>query len=420
MQLAESARPAVRATREYVTARLNRTRTLQGIIHSVTDEAVGEHIPFDHCCLFLPATDGRSAQVWRAARSSHTQDEHARTLDELPPRLAEVMRENRAVFFGEEDLHPVTAETIGVRVRSALAVPLADAAGCFGALCFTSRLTHAYTEKTAADVEWLAEIVTVAVRAALTCEDQPMDDAVSESSRLKQYFVRTLVRDVRLPLSGIVGVLKTIESRLLAHEPLTAADRQLLSAAIEHGERVCFSVDNHLEVVQDANQTLPLDLQPVVVSELLHDTVETVRAEAALCGVAIDVHIAPDTPDLFIDERLAARLLMHVLDAALAQTHDGGRIWVEANGITGRRIEDDGRALCRIDVAEDGAGLSPEDVPYIFDAFRQSQPTLRNATNSNIGLALARRIALAHGGNISARSSLGTGTIYCITLPAVS
>ncbi len=109
---------------------------------------------------------------------------------------------------------------------------------------------------------------------------------------------------------------------------------------------------------------------------------------------------------------------MHILDAALANTHEGGRIWVEAHGIMGRRAEDDGRPLCRIDIIEEGAGLAPEELPYIFDAFRPAQPSPRNATNSNIGLAIARRIALAHGGNITARSNLGTGTIYCVTLPA--
>lgn len=418
MLTAESVRASARLAREHVTSRLNRTHTLQGIIHSVADEAVTEHIPFDHCCLYLPATGKREAQVWRAARSKHSHDEQANSLDQLPPRLAVVLSENRAVFFGEDELHTNAAEAFGVRVRSALAVPLGDEAGSFGALCFTSKLPDAYTEETALQVEWLAEAVTISVRAVLAREHHHhADEVTNESLRLKQYFVRTLVRDVRLPLSGIVGVLKKVEGKLLSHEPLTAADRQLLSAAIEHGERICFSVDNHLEVALDADQTPSLKLRKIAVAELLHDAVETVRAEAALGGIAIDMHIAADTPDIFVDERQTTRLLMHVLDAALMQTHEGGRIWVEAHAITGRRIEDDGRCFCRIDITEDGAGLAPEEVPYIFDAFRPSQPTPRTATNSNIGLAIARRIALAHGGNISARSSLGTGTIYCITLP---
>jgi len=399
-------------------SRLHRTHTLQGIIHSVADEALSEHIPFDHCCLYLPAANERKAQVWRASRSRHEHVEDARSLDEFPSRLSDVFLEGQTMFFGENELHGGTAEAFGVHVRAALALPLCDANNCFGALCFTSRFANAYTTQVAEQIEWITEAVSSAVLAALKREEHHLDEATLESQRLKRYVVRTLVCDVRLPLSGIVGVLKTLEEKIIASEPLTSADRQLLRGAIELSERVCVSVDDHLEVTQDTDRTLPLQSRRVATAKLIEEVVETVHVEASLSGVGIEVHVAADTPDLFVDERQAARLLMHVLDAALMQTHEGGRIWVEAHSIAGRRTEDAGHTLCRIDITEDGAGLPPEDVPYIFDAFRPSEPTPRNATNSNVGLAIARRIAVAHGGNISARSSLGVGTIYSITLPA--
>jgi signal transduction histidine kinase len=392
---------------------------LQGIVHAVADEALNEHIPFDHCCLYLPAANERKAQVWRASRSRHDHVEDAHSLGELPAHLSDVFLEGQIMFFGENELHGGTAEAFGMHVRSALALPLSDDANnCFGALCFTSRFANAYTAQVAGQIEWITEAVSSAVLVALKREEHHLDEATLESQRLKRYVVRTLVRDVRLPLSGIVGVLKTLEDKINASEPLTSADRQLLRGAVELGERVCVSVDDHLEVTQDADRTLHLQSRRVTSAKLIEEIVETVRVEASLSGVGIEAHVAADTPDLFVDARQAARLLMHVLDAALLQTHEGGRIWVEAHGIAGRRTEDAGHTLCRIDITEDGAGLPPEDVPYIFDAFRPSEPTPRNATNSNVGLAIARRIAVAHGGNISARSSLGVGTIYSITLPA--
>lgn len=420
MLITESSRPSARATRDHVMSRLHRTHTLQGIIHSVADEALSEHIPFDHCCLYLPATNERKAQVWRASRSRHEQTEDAHTSDELPSRLSEVFLEGQTMFFGEDELHDGTAEAFGVRARAAIAMPLHDSANCFGALCFTSRFANAYTAEIVKQIEWITEAVSSAVLVALKREENHLDEATLEARRLKQYVVRTLVRDVRLPLTGVVGVLKKIEAKIIACEPLTSADRQLLRGAIEHGERVCVSVDDHLEVTQDADHILRLQSRRVITGALIEEVAETVRVEAALDGVGLEIRVAADTPDLFVDERQVARLLMHVLDAALSQTHEGGRIWVEAHAIAGRRTEDGGRRLCRIDITEDGAGLPPEDVPFIFDAFRPSEPTPRNFTNSNVGLAIARRIAVAHGGNISARSSLGIGTIYSITLPATS
>ena len=409
-----------RTAREHITSRVSRAQTLQGVIHAVADEALHKHIPFDHCCLYLVASADAPAQVWRASRAIHRHEEHARPLDDLPSSLAEVLREGRAVFFDEDALQIRAADTIGVGVRSALALPLVafDGEECFGALCFTSHLPGAYTPGMIECAEWLVAAVAKVTRRILGRESRHnLDETASEARRLKQYFVRTLVRDVRLPLAGVVGVLKSLESKLLAGEPLGTADRGLLSAAIEQGERVCYSVDDHLEVAQE-DRSLAIEPQRLAARQVIEDAVATVRVEAALDGVGVDTLIASDTPDLLIDERHAARLLMHILDAALANTDEGGRIWVEAHGITGRREEDEGRPLCRIDIIEEGAGLPPEELPYIFDAFRPAPPSPRNATNSNIGLAIARRIALAHGGNITARTDLGSGTIYCVTLPA--
>lgn len=422
MSFVDPARASVRITRNHVTSRLGRAHTLHGVVQSIADEATNEHIPFDYCCLYLPASGTSEAQVWRAARTTHKHEEQTNSFDELGAHFAGVMRDRRAVFLGENELHGGAADAIGVRVRSALALPLTDERGCLGALCFTSRHPEAYTEETILHAEWLTEPVARAVRFAMSraAHQHHTDETAHESRRLKQYFVRTLVREVRLPLSGVLSVLKTLESKFDAGEPVTATDRQLLGAAIEHCESVCVGIDDHLEVAQDGEHAPSLDVRQVSAAKLVTGTVETIRAEAALNGVGVDVHVAPDTPELVVDERQAARLLMHVLDAALVQTHEGGRIWVEAHGITGRRVEDGGRRFCRIDITEDGAGLPPEEVAYIFDAFRPSQPTSRNSTNSNIGLAIARRIAIAHGGNISARSGLGVGTIYSITLPAAS
>jgi len=98
-------------------------------------------------------------------------------------------------------------------------------------------------------------------------------------------------------------------------------------------------------------------------------------------------------------------------------TIDGGAVRIEAQSITGTRTGDDGRRFVVVNIIDSGAGIPAEEVPFVFDAFWQPARG-RSAAGRGLGLAIARRIAAAHGGNVSVRSQCGVGTTYSIVLPA--
>jgi CheY-like chemotaxis protein len=120
---------------------------------------------------------------------------------------------------------------------------------------------------------------------------------------------------------------------------------------------------------------------------------------------------------LHVDARQTRRALSHLLTVALAATPDGGVVNIEAQEITGTRVGDEGRRLVVINITDSGAGFSAEEVPFVFDAFWQA-PGNRRAGVNGVGLAIVRRIAAAHGGNVTVRSQLGVGTVYSLVLPA--
>jgi CheY-like chemotaxis protein/nitrogen-specific signal transduction histidine kinase len=242
-------------------------------------------------------------------------------------------------------------------------------------------------------------------------------DARREIERLKGSFLDTLVRDIRLPLTSVLGLLELFESKLQAREPFDMEDRQLLNSALECGERIRRLLDDHMEVAQQHERPLGLQHEMVSAEGLLEEVTEPLRAEAALRGVELNVHVIPPTLKMRVDVRQTRRALCHLLTAALAATPDGGQVKIEAQSIKGTRIGDDGRRFVVINVIDSGDGIPAEEIPFIFDAFWQPSGAHARSHARGVGLAIAKRIAASHGGNISVRSKLGAGTVYTIILP---
>jgi CheY-like chemotaxis protein len=218
---------------------------------------------------------------------------------------------------------------------------------------------------------------------------------------------------MRFPLTNVLGLLELFESKLHARESFDAEDRQLLGNAIESGDRMRALLDNLLEVAGRDERPLVLELEDLQVEKILEDVAEPLRGAAALRGVELDVRVEGKSLLMRADERHATRALNHILSVALASTPDGGAVRVEAQSIKGTRMGDDGKRFVVINVTDSGDGIPAEEIPFVFDAFWQSKQC-RHAQRNGLGLAIARRIAAAHGGNISARSQAGVGTTYSI------
>jgi CheY-like chemotaxis protein len=144
---------------------------------------------------------------------------------------------------------------------------------------------------------------------------------------------------------------------------------------------------------------------------------EPLRGEAALRGVELNVRVECKTLAMSVDEQQARRALHHMLAVALSSTPDGGAVRIEAQSIKGTRLGDDGKRFVVINIIDSGRGIPAEEIPFVFDAFWQPAQG-RAAHGQGLGLAIARRIAAAHGGNVSVRSQSGMGTTYSIVFPA--
>jgi len=128
--------------------------------------------------------------------------------------------------------------------------------------------------------------------------------------------------------------------------------------------------------------------------DLIAQVIERIHPAAARKGVTVH-HLSASTPCVLEgDPHLLTRMLENILDNAVRHTPPGGTIEVQWHMETGR--------LC-FSVADSGTGIAPEDLPYLFAPMYRGDPARTRATGgAGLGLAIAQRIAQAHGGRLSA------------------
>lgn len=103
-------------------------------------------------------------------------------------------------------------------------------------------------------------------------------------------------------------------------------------------------------------------------------------------------------------------MIVNLLSNALKYTPDGGTIQIETS-MKDKNVE--------ISMKDNGLGISPEDLPYIFERFYRADTSRSRATGgTGIGLAIVKSLVEAHGGSIRVESELDTGSEFVVTLPA--
>jgi signal transduction histidine kinase/CheY-like chemotaxis protein len=404
-------------SRAVITSSINRARHPQPLVRSLAGDAVARLLAFDYCSLVLPESDGQGIRVWRASRSEQSgfADDRVNEADTLP---GQILSEGSSRVIGESELRRSRGSHFGQDVKSALALPLFMGGSCFGLLCFASVEVDAYTKDDTERLMWLADVVAAAAQVILLRTRLDIaNESLREMERLKSGFVNTLVRDIRLPLTSVLGLLELFESKLQAREAFDLEDRQLLNNAIENGDRMRHLLDDHLEIARQHEQPLTLSLEEISAEGLLEEVAEPLRGEAALRGVELNINVTAHNLSMRVDARQTRRALCHLLTTALAATSDGGAVNIEAQAIAGTRAGDEGKRFVIISISDSSQGIPPEEVPFVFDAFWQASDN-RSAGFKGIGLAIAKRIAAAHGGNVSVRSQRGRGTVYSLVLPA--
>lgn len=247
-------------------------------------------------------------------------------------------------------------------------------------------------------------------------ELEEIADRLREQDRAKAGFISMVVHDIRSPLTVIMGTLDLLNEDLLDGRPLDYEHYQHL---FRESLRNCLEIDRLIEDMLELSRLresrLRLNFEPTTCLELIEQALAVAAGAARQAGITLGSEIQPLLPLVFVDRKQMHRALMNLVNNAIKFTPRGGQVTLRARLLEERRSD----APCDyvlLSVSDTGEGLSPEESPYIFDAYWQA-PNGKRKAGTGLGLAIVKRIAVAHGGNASVRSTPGKGSTFTIMIP---
>ncbi len=230
-----------------------------------------------------------------------------------------------------------------------------------------------------------------------------MAEEMARTEEIRRNLVADVAHELRTPLSNIRGYVEGIKDGLISPEAPT----------LESMHEEVLILTRLIEDLQDLalaeSGQLALHRQQCDLDDLMRKAVSGVQLQADAKGVCIEVEVSDDAAVQADPERIG-QVLRNLLANAANYTPSGGEIRV----MVARRDDN-----VEVRVADTGAGIPEEELPYVFERFYRVDKSRSRATGGvGLGLTIARRLVEAHGGRISVQSLEGQGTTFTFTLPA--
>lgn len=304
-------------------------------------------------------------------------------------RLPEVIEQVRGVLGGQEVV-PLEIEIGTTRPRS-----------------FDVAVTPVHASSGATDNE--TEKMEARRGVVLVMHDT---SEIRRLERVRRDFVANISHEFKTPLTAIQGFAETLLGGALSDE---RNNRRFIEIIREHAARLGRLTDDLTKLSLIEAGQVEMDLRPVDVRVVIAGCVETVRIKADPKRIQIIVDCPDDLPSARADSIRLREILQNLLDNAVQYTPPAGRVTVQATAETGsasRRI--------LISVSDTGIGIPQTEQARIFERFyRVDAARSREVGGTGLGLSIARHLVEAQGGRIWVESTVGAGSQFYFTVPAV-
>jgi signal transduction histidine kinase len=224
---------------------------------------------------------------------------------------------------------------------------------------------------------------------------------LDRATQARRQMTADIAHDLRSPLSVLSGYAEALSDGKLSG---TSEIYDILHQETNHLSRLV--EDLRLLSLADAGE-LQLLLQTISPKALLERTAARHAVAAQQHTITLRVVVAPNLPEVDVDVERMSQVLDNLILNAFRYTPTGGDVVLAGEMADGQ---------VRLQIRDSGSGISREDLPHIFDRFYRGDKARRDSSESGLGLAIAKSIVEAHGGQIGVESQPGQGAVFTITL----
>lgn len=223
--------------------------------------------------------------------------------------------------------------------------------------------------------------------------------------KVKAAFINAVSHDLRIPLTGIVGYAEFIEDEIGG--PVSAEQREFARSIIEASKRMTGLLNELLDFARMEAGHLSVQARCAAFAGILHEAVATFRPAFEKKALHLEQDVPASLPEVYADPDRVIQVLSNLLSNAIKFVPEGGTVTVRVRA-AGSRL--------RVEVADTGVGIPPEDLPHMFERFYQTKAG-RQAGGTGLGLSISKALIEAQGGQMGVQSRVGEGATFWFTLP---
>lgn len=234
---------------------------------------------------------------------------------------------------------------------------------------------------------------------------QAADQKQRDLESMRRDLIAWVSHDLQTPLTSMRAILEAVADGVV-DDPETV--KRYLNTAQRDVRNLSALIDDLFQMAQLDAGGFPLNKANASLSDLVSDTLESFTELAKQNGTTLEGNVDPEVDPVHMDTQAIGRVLNNLIGNALRHTVRGRvSVWVRR---TSQGVE--------VTVSDTGEGIRAEDLQQVFERFYRGEKSRNRGTGgAGLGLAIARGIVRAHGGEITVESEVGKGTQFTFRLP---
>ncbi len=261
--------------------------------------------------------------------------------------------------------------------------------------------------RTRGKAERLAQTMTASLRRSAG-RQRALAASAEAASSAKSEFLANMSHEIRTPMTAILGYAELLDEQ--AYETNAEQEqREWLGSIRRSGEHLLALINDILDLSKIESGRLHTRKRECLIEQVVNDVLDPMRSRARQKGLELRAELATEIPARIVTDPARLRqILINLIGNAVKFTEEGGVVM---------SLSCDSETLA-IEVRDTGIGIDGASLPKLFEAFEQADSSMaRSHEGTGLGLAISRRLARMMGGDISASSVLGEGSVFRVTLP---
>jgi signal transduction histidine kinase/DNA-binding NarL/FixJ family response regulator len=224
-----------------------------------------------------------------------------------------------------------------------------------------------------------------------------------QANHAKSRYISAISHELRTPLNSILGY-----AQLMGEDPSIPAHRkQAVSVIKRGGEHLLSLIEGTLDMAHIESGKLTLNAKPMQFANGMHEIASLFELQAAAKGLAFNFEVQGAMPEwVRADEKRVRQIFINLLGNAIKFTQQGS--------VTFRLRY--AREMAQVEIHDTGPGMLPHELEHIFDPFARAASVAVGATGSGLGLTIAKMLTDLIGGELTASSQSGVGSVFKVRL----